>query len=98
MRTWLNHSEKCNKKLSNPKLSDVLSKKRDIVKARRQEFDKACQSKINASDRVDDGKSGGKRKAEGIGSQPQRRRLGVGNVELNPDTSYGAVTIGMNIP
>jgi hypothetical protein len=94
----LNHSEKCNKKPGNPKLSNVLSKKRDIVKARRQEFDKACQSKIKASDRVDDGKGGGKRKAEGIGSQPQRRRLSVGNVELNPNTNYRPVTIGMNIP
>jgi hypothetical protein len=96
VRTWLNHYEKCNKKPGNTKLSDVISKKRDIVRIRKQELDKACHSKIKAGNRVDDGNGGGKRKAENTGSLPQKRRFGVGSIGSN--TNYRAVTMGMNIP
>jgi hypothetical protein len=92
VRTWLNHYEKCNKKPGNTKLSDVISRKRDIVRTRKQKLDE-----IKAGNRVDDGNGGGKRKAENTGSQPQRRRFGV-SVGLNSNANYRAVTMGMNIP
>jgi hypothetical protein len=80
------------------KLSDVISRKREIVRTRKQELDKACHSKIKAGNRVDDGNGGGKRKAENTESQPQKRRFDLSSVELNSNTNYSAVTIGMNIP
>lgn len=96
VRTWLNHYEKCNKKPGNTKLSDVISRKRDIVRIRKVELDKACHSKIKAGNRVDEGNGSGKRKAENTGSLPQRRRFGIGSVGSN--TNYRAVAMGTNIP
>jgi hypothetical protein len=98
VRTWLNHYEKCDKKPGNPKLSDVMSRKRYMVRVRKQELDKACQSKIKAVSRVDDGNGGGKRKAGNTSSLPQRRRCGEGSIGLNSNTNQRAVTMGMNNP
>jgi hypothetical protein len=98
VRTWLNHFAKCNNKLGNPRLSDALTRKKDIVKNRKLELASTCRNKTKASDKIDDGNGSGKRKAEAAGLPPQREQFGIGRVAFESDTKHRSVAIGMMVP
>ncbi|KAG9382766.1 hypothetical protein PtrSN002B_007983 [Pyrenophora tritici-repentis] len=92
VRTWLTHFAKCNNKTGNPRLSDALTRKKEIVKNRKLELDNACQNKMKASDKID-GNGGGKRKAEAAGLPPQRQQFSIGSIDLKSNTKHRSVAM-----